>query len=77
MYMQPNNAHKNIWLSAQTLNQKLKENAQTQDAYGRQAFLCVIYDIFRAHISTLILLLADPPSCFVSAKAQAKRHATL
>ena len=37
MYMKPNNAGKNIWLRAQTLNQKLKQNAQTQDADGMQA----------------------------------------
>ena len=30
------NAGKNIWLRAQTLNQKLKENAQTQDVDSRQ-----------------------------------------
>ena len=44
MYMKPNNADKNIWLWAQTANQKLKQNAQTQDADGLQAFFCVIYD---------------------------------
>ena len=38
MYMKPNNADKNIWLRAQTLNHKLKQNAQTHDADGRQAF---------------------------------------
>ena len=30
MYMKQNNAGKKIWLRAQTLNQKLKEAAQTQ-----------------------------------------------
>ena len=39
--MKPNNAGKIIWLRAQTLNQKLKQNAVTQDADGRQViFLC-------------------------------------
>ena len=39
--MQSNNAGKNMWLRAQTANQKLKQNAQTQDADGMQDFfLC-------------------------------------
>ena len=33
---------KDVWLRAQTANQKLKQNAQTQDADGMQA-LSVIY----------------------------------
>ena len=38
MDIKPNDADKNLWLQAQTLNQKLKENAQTHEADGRQAF---------------------------------------
>ena len=38
MYMKPNNAGKNIGMRAQTLNQKLKQNTQTQDFDGKQAF---------------------------------------
>ena len=56
MYMKLNNTGKNMWLWAQTLNQNLKGNAQAQDADGWQAFFCVMYDIFRGHISTLVLL---------------------
>ena len=37
MYMKPSNGGKNLRLRAQTSNQKLKENAQTQDADGGQA----------------------------------------
>ena len=57
MYIKPNIAGKNIRLRAQTLNQKLKQNAQTQDDDGVQAFFYVIYDTFRGHISTLILFM--------------------
>ena len=35
--MKPNNAGKGIWLRAQATNQKLKQNAETQDADGMQA----------------------------------------
>ena len=42
MYMKPDNAGKKVCLRAQTLNQKLNQNAQTQDAVGKQAFFCVI-----------------------------------
>ena len=38
MYMKPNNAGKNMSLRAQTTNQKLNQNAQTQDIYGMQVF---------------------------------------
>ena len=50
--MKPNNAGKNIWMRAQTLNQKLKQNAQTQNVDGRVAFFCVIYDTIKGYIST-------------------------
>ena len=52
MYRKPINAGKTIWLRAQTLKQKSKRNAQTQDADGSQAFFCVLYDTFRGHIPT-------------------------
>ena len=32
--MKPKNAGKNMWMRAQIANQKLKQNAQTQDADG-------------------------------------------
>ena len=67
-------------MRAQTLDQKSKQNAHTQDADGRQAFFCAIYDTFRGHISTLILLKggSEPPSRYVfAAEAPAKRHAAL
>ena len=35
--MKPNNTGMDIWLWAQTANQKLKQNAQKQNAYGMQA----------------------------------------
>ena len=38
MYVKPNNSGKDMWLLAQTANQKLKQNAQTQDVDGMQAF---------------------------------------
>ena len=34
--MEPNNADEDMWLLAQTLNQKLKQNVQTQDAVAMQ-----------------------------------------
>ena len=34
--MKPNNAGKEMWLRVQTVNQKLKQNAQTQDGDGMQ-----------------------------------------
>ena len=41
MYMKPNNADTNMW--AQTVNQKLKHNAQTQDADAiYKYFLCYV-----------------------------------
>ena len=78
MYMKPNNAGKNKWLRAQTLNQKLK-NAQTQDADGGQAFFCVIYDTVRGHTSTLLVLIGSSEilSLYVLAEAPAKRCAAL
>ena len=57
MSMKSNNAFKNMWLRAETVNQKLKNNAQTQDAYGIQAFPSAMYDIAREHISTKKLLI--------------------
>ena len=62
MYMKPIDASKNIGLQAQTLNQKLKHNAHTQEADGTQAFFSVIYDNFRGNISPLILLIVGAPS---------------
>ena len=38
MYMEPNNAGENIWLRVQTIDQKLKQIAQTKDVDSRQAF---------------------------------------
>ena len=55
--MKPNNTGKNKLLQAQTVNQKLNHNAQTQDADRMQAFFCVIYDTVRGCISTIILLI--------------------
>ena len=40
--MKPNNASKYIWLRSQAANQKLNQNAQTQDAEGIQA-ISVLY----------------------------------
>ena len=57
MYMKLNKSAKYMWLRAQTLNQKLKHNAQAQDAGCRQAFFCVLFYTFRGHISTSILLI--------------------
>ena len=54
MYMKPINTGKNMWLRAQTANQILKQNAQTQDPDGKQAFFCVIYDTFKGNISKKI-----------------------
>ena len=42
MPMKPNNAGKNMSLRPQTANQKFKQNSQTQDADGMQAFFSVI-----------------------------------
>ena len=39
MYMKPDNAGKKVWLPAQALNEKLKQNAQTQEDDGTQVFL--------------------------------------
>ena len=49
MYMKPNKADKNMWLRDQIANQNQKQNAQTQDADGMQAFFCVIYDTVRGY----------------------------
>ena len=71
MYMTPNYAGKDIWLRAQTLNQKLRQNAQTRNADGKQAVFCVINDTFGGHISTLILLMgggSEPPTRYVSSE---------
>ena len=57
MYMKLNNARKNMWLRAQTANQKFKQNAQIQDADGMQVFFSVIYDSVRCYTSTKILLM--------------------
>ena len=54
--MKPNNAGKNRWLRAQTATQKLKRNAQIQDADGMQGFFLVIYRTVRGNVSTIILL---------------------
>ena len=59
MYIEPNNAGKNIWLRAQTASQKLKQNAQTQDADGMQDFFYVINDTVTGLISTIILIKGD------------------
>ena len=45
-----------MWLRVETVSQKMKQNAQTQDAYSMQAFLCVLYDGVRTYISTKIRL---------------------
>ena len=50
MYMKQNNAGKNMWLWAQTVNQKFQQNAQTQDADGMRTFFCVICDTVRGYI---------------------------
>ena len=39
--MKPNKARKHMLLRAQTVNQKLKQNAQTQDAEGMQTFSAI------------------------------------
>ena len=64
MYVKPNKAGKNMWLRARIANQNLKQNVQTQDADGMQAFFCVTYDTARGNISTPILLIGSsvPPA---------------
>ena len=57
--MKPNKAGKHMWLQAQVANQNMKQNGQTQDADGMQAFFCIIYDAVRGYISTPILLIGD------------------
>ena len=67
--MKLNNTGRNMWLRAPTGNQKLKQNAQTQDVDGVQAFFSVIYDAVKSYISTIILLIeggSEPPSSYVS-----------
>ena len=56
-----NNAGKSMWLSAQTTNQKLKQNAQTQDADGMQAFVCAIYDTVISQQTYSRLRIKRPP----------------
>ena len=51
--MELNNAIKNRWLPAKTVNQKLIENAQTQDADAMQA-IPVIFDTVRRCIFKII-----------------------
>ena len=36
--MKPNNSGENMWLRAEAANQNLKQNTQTQNADGMQAF---------------------------------------
>ena len=36
MYMKPNKADENVWRRAQTANQNLKQNAQTQEFHMTQ-----------------------------------------
>ena len=55
--MNLNNADKNMRLRAQITNQKLKQNAQTQDADGMQAFFCVKNDAISGYISTTVRLM--------------------
>ena len=43
--MKPKNAGKNIWLQAQTLNTKMKQNTQIKDAEDRQ-FFSVFYTTY-------------------------------
>ena len=50
--MKPNNTGKTL-----NLNSKVQQNAQTQDADDRKAFISVWYDTFRVHILTLMLLI--------------------
>ena len=68
--MKPNNAGKNIWLRAQTLKQKLKQNAQTHDVDVRQVFfLCYIRHSQRPYVNIISFirrLQAPIPLCFRS-----------
>ena len=56
----------------------MKQNAQTQDADGRQAFFSDICDTFKGHISTSIISVggSEPLSLYVLPEAPAKRRAT-
>ena len=77
MYMEPNNASINLWLLAQTANQKMKQNSQIQDADDMQAFFCVKFDTVMAFVSTIILsevVVSEPRAPFVSAEAAATRQ---
>ena len=68
--MKRNNAGKNMWLRAQTTNQKYKQNVQTQDTGGIQAYLYVTYDTVKGYVSTIILLIegggSEPSVSYVS-----------
>ena len=41
--MKPNNTGEDMWLWAQTVNQNLKQNQQTQDADAAQLCMCYIW----------------------------------
>ena len=51
--MKPNNSGDDMWLRAQTANEKLKEDAQTQDAAGMQD-MSVFTMAHTGYISTII-----------------------
>ena len=54
--MKPNNAGRDMWLRAQTVNQKFNENVQTQDTYV-MLYLCFVfakYDTATGYISRII-----------------------
>ena len=57
--MNPNNAGKDMWLWAQTANQKLKENGQTQGANGMQALSVLCMTQLDGYILTIIRCIAQ------------------
>ena len=67
-----------MWLWAQTANQNLKQNAQTQDADGMQAFFFVLY-VTQLYLNENATNKGGsvPLSRHVSAEAPTTQHAVL
>ena len=48
LYMKSNNAAEEMWLRAETADEKLQQDIQTQDADGMQAVTVVLMTLFKA-----------------------------
>ena len=77
--MKPNNAGNYTWLRAQTANQKLKRNAQTQGVDGMQALSALKKKQLEAMSQQIHVsyegVASEYPAPHVSAEAPTTRHA--